>query len=50
MIDMDCSDELLEGSTEIELSELTTACKGILVKFPAGKNHHTSYPFGLHNK
>jgi hypothetical protein len=49
-IDVDSFDELLEGSTDIELSELTTACKGILVEFPAGKNHHTSYPFGLHNE
>jgi len=47
---VDNFDELLEGSAEIELWELTTACKGILVEFPAGKNHHTSYPFGLHNK
>lgn len=37
-IDVDNFDELLEGSAEIELWESTTACKGILVEFPAGKN------------
>jgi hypothetical protein len=25
-------------------------CKGILVWFPPKKNHHTSYPFGIHNE
>ena len=49
-IDVDSFDELLEWSTEIEFPELTAACKGILIEFPAGKNHHTSYPFGLHNE
>ena len=50
MIDVDSFDKLLEWSTEIEFPELTTACKGILIEFPAGKNHHISYPFGLHNE
>jgi hypothetical protein len=25
-------------------------CEGILVRFPPKKNHHTSYPFGIHNE
>ena len=25
-------------------------CKGILVKFPRGRNHHISYPFGIHSE
>jgi hypothetical protein len=25
-------------------------CEGLLVVFPEGKNHHTSYPFGMHNE
>jgi hypothetical protein len=25
-------------------------CKGILIKFPNGKDEHTSYPFGLHKE
>jgi len=25
-------------------------CEGILVTFPEGRNHHTSYPFGIHSK
>jgi hypothetical protein len=25
-------------------------CEGLLVIFPEGKNHHTSYPFGMHNE
>lgn len=25
-------------------------CEGIFVEFPHGKNHHTSYPFGLHSE
>ena len=25
-------------------------CKGILVTFPEGTDHHLSYPFGIHNK
>ena len=25
-------------------------CKGLLVVFPDGKNHHTSYPFGMHRE
>jgi hypothetical protein len=50
VIDVDSFDELLEGDAEIELVGSAAACKGVLVKFPAGKNHHTSYPFGLHNE
>jgi hypothetical protein len=29
---------------------LGKACGGVLVSFPAGKNQHTSYPFGLHQE
>src|SRR6266436_4697457 len=25
-------------------------CKGILIRFPDGKDEHTSYPFGLHKE
>ncbi|KAH9027883.1 hypothetical protein EDB85DRAFT_1892780 [Lactarius pseudohatsudake] len=25
-------------------------CEGVLVLFPHGKNHHISYPFGIHNE
>lgn len=25
-------------------------CEGIRVEFPDGKNHHTSYPFGMHSE
>jgi hypothetical protein len=25
-------------------------CKGIHIVFPDGKNHHTSYPFGMHSE
>ncbi len=25
-------------------------CEGILVQFPQGKNHHISYPFGIHSE
>jgi hypothetical protein len=50
MIDVDSFDKLSEGTAQIESAESATACKGILVEFPAGKNHHTSYPFGLHNE
>ncbi|KAH9167194.1 hypothetical protein EDB89DRAFT_2126133, partial [Lactarius sanguifluus] len=25
-------------------------CEGILVQFPHGKNHHISYPFGIHSE
>lgn len=27
----------------------STACVGIHLAFPPGKDHHTSYPFGLHS-
>lgn len=26
------------------------ACKGFLVIFPEGTNHHLSYPFGIHGE
>jgi hypothetical protein len=29
---------------------LGKACSGVLVSFPAGKNQHTLYPFGLHQE
>jgi hypothetical protein len=32
------------------ISAHTKFCGGILVSFPAGKNQHTSYPFGLHQE
>ncbi len=25
-------------------------CEGVLVQFPQGKNHHISYPFGIHSE
>ncbi|KAH9020793.1 hypothetical protein EDB85DRAFT_2094831 [Lactarius pseudohatsudake] len=25
-------------------------CEGVVMRFPPGKNHHTSYPFGIHNE
>ncbi|KAI9433597.1 hypothetical protein H4582DRAFT_2060981 [Lactarius indigo] len=33
----------LEGRREVR-------CEGIFVEFPHGKNHHISYPFGLHSE
>ena len=30
-------------------ASLQRVCVGILLEFPPEKNHHTSYPFGLHN-
>jgi hypothetical protein len=33
-----------------EEAELSAPCYGILVLFPAGKTHHTSYPFGIHGE
>ncbi|KAH9171569.1 hypothetical protein EDB89DRAFT_1090585 [Lactarius sanguifluus] len=33
----------LEGGRKVR-------CEGIFVEFPHGKNHHTSYPFGLHSE
>jgi len=47
---MDSFDELLKGDPEIELVGSAAACKEVLVKFPAGRNHHTLYPFSLHNE
>ena len=38
------------GGTSLETKPRKQHCKGILVCFPAQKNHHTSHPFGIHNE
>lgn len=35
--------------TDSATSSLRRVCVGISLEFPPGKNHHSSYPFGLHN-
>ncbi|RDB18817.1 hypothetical protein Hypma_014567 [Hypsizygus marmoreus] len=43
------SAEVIEATTK-RSPKKTTPCIGLRVRFPAGKNQHTSYPFGLHSK
>lgn len=38
------------ASVESKARTPRRVCSGILVSFPAGKTHHTSYPFGLHQE
>ena len=40
-----------QGAPRLTSSTPTTKtfCVGIHLTFPPGRNHHTSYPFGLHN-
>lgn len=35
--------------TDSVTSSQRRVCVGILLEFPPGKNHHSSYPFGLHD-
>jgi hypothetical protein len=46
-------EEGMQATTRVRMSTQTkprgTRCKGVVVHFPSGKNHHTSYPFGIHN-
>ena len=37
-------------SSELDRSLKRRRCEGVVVDFPPKKNHHTSYPFGIHNE